>query len=671
MKFGLYFGLAKDGIRKNRRMYLPYIMTCIGMVMMYYIIMFLQYNPIISTIRGGRNAQTCLGLGGWIIALFSCIFLFYTNSFLIRRRKKEFGLYNILGMGRRHICYILFWESLIVAVLSLVLGLISGILFSKIAELGMVNLLKLTANYAFHVSGKAIFGVIFALLYLNNLRQIRFQSTLVLLGSEKTGEKPPKANWVFGILGVVILTIAYYMSVTIKNPLAALTLFFWVVLLVVIGTYLLMITGSVLLCRILQKNKGYYYKKSHFVSVSSLVYRMKRNGAGLASICILSTMVLIMISSTSCLYFGSEDSLKNHFPKEVLVSLYVEDAAQIGDRQRDEVLQFSEDFAKERNVTLENEYYFRAASLAGVFIDNRIETDVKEYSDNYFGELSNLVMVYFVPVSDLCSFSGKEFDLQKGEALLYSSNKKYQVDTFAISDKQTFQIKEILQEDYLESSDEKDVIDSVYLFVPDIKESLSPVLELVGYNGDRVLHYNMAVGFDPKLEREEKVPFFRAYEEAFYQEGFVFKNCNINSREANREDFFITYGGLFYLGIILSIVFILAAALIIYYKQISEGYEDQARFEIMQKVGMTKKEIRKSIDSQMLTVFFFPLLLAGAHVCFAFPVIKKMLALFGLFNSSLFVITSFISFLIFTILYVLVYRATSNAYFNIVSNATT
>ena len=332
MRVGFYPKLAWNGIRKNKRLYTPYILTCIGMIMMYYIIIFLSDSPLLNEIAGGETAQNMLGMGTWVIAVFACIFLFYTNSFLIRRRKKEFGLYNILGMGKRNIAVILLWETLIIAAISLTAGCAAGIAFSKLAELGLLNIIRGDVEYSLTVSwgsiGKVciIFPVIFVCIFLNSLRQIHTANPVELLHSENAGEKPPKGNWMLGILGIVLLGAAYYLAVTIREPLSALTWFFVAVIMVIIGTYLLFISGSVLFCRILQKNKSYYYKSTHFVSVSSLVYRMKRNGAGLASICILGTMVLVMHSSTACLYFGAEDSLRTRYPRNISVNFSWADA---------------------------------------------------------------------------------------------------------------------------------------------------------------------------------------------------------------------------------------------------------------------------------------------------------------------------------------------------------
>ncbi|MDO4487639.1 MAG: ABC transporter permease [Eubacteriales bacterium] len=673
MKRGLYFSLAGDGIRKNKRLYLPYILTCIGMVMMYYIILFLQLDPMISAVPFGGNAQLCLFLGGWIIAVFSCLFLFYTNSFLIRRRKQEFGLYNILGMGKKHVCRVLFYESLIVAVISIVSGLVVGTVFSKLAELGMIYILEQPVDFTFKLSIQAVgqtilvFIAIFILLYLNNIRQIYSQTTLSLLGSEKAGEKPPKANWIPGLAGAVILGWAYFIAVTIENPVAALVNFFFAVILVIIGTYLLMISGSVLFCRILQKNKNYYYKKNHFISVSSMAYRMKRNGAGLASICILSTMVLVMISSSSCLYFGLDDALKGHYPSSINLTLYAEGPEGVSDEKLNTLAVFNENFAASRGVRIKQKEMNRSASIAGFFADGVFETNQSDTNSRLMLDGSNIVMVHFMPVGDLNRASGKGFTLSDDEVLLFADNRGYEMEMLNVANVKSYKVKENLSEDYMGFSDSKDVVDSVYVFVNSLDTSLKGLEVLTNEGGSNELQYNISTGFDLDITPEEQIAFFNDYKKVYYDAGLGFASESITSREYFRGEFLVTFGGLFYLGIILSIVFILAATLIIYYKQVSEGYEDQSRFEIMQKVGMTGREIRQSINSQILTVFALPLLMAGIHVCFAFPVIKQMLALFGLHNVKLFVGTSVISFVIFAVLYVFVYRVTSNAYFNIVS----
>ena len=343
MKTLFYPRLAWMGIWKNKRLYIPYILASMGMVMMFYIVAFLYTSKVLQSVSGGDVMQQMLGLGLSVISVFSLLFLFYTNSFLNRRRKKEFGLYNILGMGKWNLARIMVWESLMSAVCSLAGGLIAGIVFSKFAELGMVNLLHGEVSFMLTLGAKAIletlkrFSVIFLLLLLYSLWQLRLASPMELLRSENAGERPPKANWLLALAGVVILGAAYYMAVTIKEPIDAMLWFFVAVIMVIIATYLLFIAGSVTICRILQKNKNYYYKTNHFVSVSSMVYRMKRNGAGLASICILCTMVLVMLSGTVCLYIGTEDSLRTRYPRNINLDATAGSIDLLENRKTDEI----------------------------------------------------------------------------------------------------------------------------------------------------------------------------------------------------------------------------------------------------------------------------------------------------------------------------------------------
>ena len=327
MKHNIYPKLAWTGIKKNKRLYLPYILTCIGMVMMFYIVSFLSVNEYLGSCKGGKEIQQMLFLGCGVIGVFATIFLFYTNSFLMRRRKKEFGLYNILGMGKWNIARVLLWEGVMIAVISLAAGLFGGIVFSKVGELCMVNILEAKAVFSMSIEKSSVvatiilFSIIFALILLNGLRQLHGANPIELLHSENTGEKPPRGNWLFAFCGTVLLGGAYYLAVTIENPLEAMIIFFIAVIMVIVATYLLFVSGSITICRGLQKNKKYYYKTNHFVSVSSMVYRMKRNGAGLASICILCTMVLVMVSSTVCLYIGKEESLSSRYPKDIDITV--------------------------------------------------------------------------------------------------------------------------------------------------------------------------------------------------------------------------------------------------------------------------------------------------------------------------------------------------------------
>ena len=541
----LYTRLAWDGIRKNKRLYLPYILTCVGAVTMYYMMRELRDSPLLESMKGGGSSRLVLGLGTWVIAVFSLLFLFYTYSFLIRRRQREFGLYHVLGLGKRHIALLCTLETLLTAAIALVVGLAAGVGLSFAVEQGLRSTMRTAVDFTFSINGGALlqtallYLAIFLLILLSTLVKVGRGSAMSLLRSENYGEKPPKANVFVAVLGAVLLAVAYVMAVSIQEPLQAMLLFFAAVILVILATYLLFIAGSVALCRALQKNRNYYYQPRHFVSVSSMAYRMKRNGAGLASICILATMVLVMLSSSACLYFGAEDSLNATSPTEFDVTVWVSDPATVPDLEK----------------TL-NE----AGAAYGV--DVWQQGTLEQWED------------------------GAEW----------------------------------------------------------------------------------SAAFDTGLSREQQLALSRAISSALNNPETTWGYSTAFRAEA-ADDFYGTYGSLFFIGIVLSVLFICAAVLIIYYKQLCEGYEDQPRFAIMQKVGMTAADIRRSVNSQLLTVFFLPLAGAALHMAFAFPMIRRMLLLFRLTNTGLFVTTALISFAVLAVVYTLVYKATSNAYYRIVKGS--
>ncbi len=677
MKAGLYPKLALEGILKNKRTYFPYVLTCVGMVAMYYIIGFLRYSYAVANLPGSETVSLILSFGSWVIAFFSLILLFYTNSFLIRCRKKEFGLYNILGMGKASIGKILFFETLIVAVFSLLAGLGIGIALSKLAELGLLNIMHGSVNYAFTLSPKVlkmtalIFGVIFFLLFLSSIWQIRFTGAIALLRSRDMGEKPPKANWIFGVLGALILAVAYFLAVTIRDPLTALALFFAAVLMVIVATYLLFISGSVFFCRILQKNKKYYYKTNHFISVSSMVFRMKRNGAGLASVCILSTMVLVMLSSTSSLYFGSESVIHSRYPRDINMESHMVSTEALSDENihalYDEILSV----VKKHNVTPKNFYHYRSVLIAGLIEGNRVETDVSKLNNFDTDTLSNICQFYFIPLSDYNRIMGTNETLADGEAMIYAFRRAYREDTLCFNDGQSFKIKKQLDK-FIKDTDPEALTASITVIVPDLAKSVKELDTLADYNGDKMTEAVWTFEFDTGVQPEQQVQLYKELRETLrtseMYEKYHMTSLQCESLELERNSFYSLYGGLFYLGITLSIVFVFAAVLIIYYKQISEGYEDQARFDIMKKVGLTRREIKKSINSQLLTVFFLPLVFSACHLLFAFPIIRKLLTLFGLDNVGVFATATVVSFAIFALFYTAVYRITSNAYYHIVSD---
>lgn len=442
---------------------------------------------------------------------------------------------------------------------------------------------------------------------------------------------------------------------------------------VVVGTYLVMVAGSVLFCRILQKRKGYYYKPNHFVSVSSMVYRMKRNGAGLASVCILATMVLVMISSTTCLYFGCEDSLYSRYPKEINMDYRFLSAKDMSDENisalRSDILKVTEKY----DIKSDEIFDYRTAFIAGLLEGNEVECDSSHmiYSNADINSYSNVYQFYFVPLDDYNRMMNTSETLKDDEALLYVYRDDYNEDTISFNRAGSFKIKKHIDK-FTDTADAAlSMIPSMFLVVPDIEKTVENFQNIAYDDGSMMMNLRWQYNFDTGLDKEKQIELYNELE-SFYQNNDssgIFKIQYIESRAENKDDFYATFGGLLYLGIILSIVFIFAAVLIIYYKQISEGYEDQARFEIMQKVGMTKREIRKSINSQLLTVFFLPLIGAGLHLAFAFPIIQKLLMMFNLFNVTLFAVTTIISFIVFALLYTLVYKITSNAYYNIVSGA--
>ena len=674
MKRGFYPRLAWSGMRKNSKLYLPYTLACIGMTAMFYILMHLADSPALKLIPSSASVTATLSLGSFVMGVFSLLFLFYTNSFLVRRRFKEFGLYNVLGMNKGNISRVLAWEALINALISLAGGLFLGIALSKLAELGLVNIMGGDTDLDLRISVKALeftvmfFCGIFLLIYLNSLIKIRRSSASELVKSENFGEKPPRANWLFGLAGIVILAAAYYIAVSIKTPLTALSLFFIAVIMVIVATYLIFIAGSVWICRLLQKNKRYYYKKNHFVSVSSMVYRMKRNGAGLASICILATMVLVMISSTTCLYFGAEDALRDRYPRDISIS-----ASYSGlDSMTDENISAlrGEISAAVGGAETENILDYRCASLVGSLENGILDLSEASIYSTAMTTYDYVAEVYIVPLADYNAIAGTNESLGSDEAMIYAYRMDYTDKTFAVDELVSFRVKKVLDSfPIADGSAMASIAPTVFVIVPDFADTVAKLGGAVSSSGDEPASLSWNYAFDTPVSDEEETAMCERIGERLSEcsESGGYLYYSRESLAANRADFYGMFGGLFFLGIMLSIAFICAAVLIIYYKQISEGYEDRRRFEIMQNVGMTKKEIRSSINSQLLTVFFLPLIFAGLHLGFAFPFIHKLLMLFNLSNLPLLIGTTAISFGVFALLYAVVFRVTSNAYYNIVS----
>ena len=675
MKRSFYPRLAIDGMRKNRRMYGPYLAMGMLMAAICYILSALSRSDALRTLPGGDNLCMIMALGNVVLLIFSVIFLFYTNSFLIRRRRREFGLYNVLGMSKRNLARILTWETLLTAAISITGGLFFGVLLSKLIELAIVKMMDGTATLAFPFDPAALLGtaggfaVIYALLWLVSVVRVGRSTAVALLRSEAAGEKPPRANWFLSLLGLILLGAAYYLAVSIKNPLDAITWFFVAVVLVIFATYLLMITTSVLLCRVLQKDKRYYYRANHFVSVSSMTYRMKRNGAGLASICILATMVLVMISSTASLYFGKEDSLRTQYPREVNVQLRLSSLSQMEDHNLDLFRTAAEQAVEDCGGEMQDVMDYRYINTTGYPMEDGIEMDWREYDHDSL-IYSKLRDYFFVTEADYETQTGEQLDIPEGAVAL----RTYDCDDAPLELKirrgGTLRVAESRKGSDQLGLAQNSNIARVVVVVPDMQEILdvfpASIQDIKDSNSFRWVY-----GFDTGLDADGQ----RAVSEAVSEhinaldlgEGQGYDWYSLVLRETNRADFYGNYAGMFALGILLSIVFILAAVLIIYYKQLTEGYEDQARFAIMQNVGMTRREIRRSINSQLLTVFYLPLLFAGLHLAFAFPMIRRLLMLFALYNVGLFAAVTAISFAVFAALYAVVYRQTAGAYYAIVS----
>lgn len=673
MKKGIYSRLALTGIRKNKKLYIPYILTCVGMVMMFYIISFLANSDLMINYPGGETIKAILGLGVYVIGFFALIFLFYTNSFLVRRRKKEFGLYNILGMGKRNIARVMLWETLFIGVFSIVIGMALGIVFSKLAELLMINITNMDVNFGLKIDFTSLyytavlFAVIFFLILLNSLRQVHLSNPIALLHSENAGEKPPKANWVVAILGLVVLACAYYMAVTIKDPVTTLAAFFFAVIMVILATYLIFISGSVAFCKLLQKKKNYYYKTNHFVSVSSMSYRMKRNGAGLASICILCTMVLVMISSTACLYMGKEESLRERYPRNINVTISAESYEELISQDAESISDMCFETAENMGYSPENALDYSTLAFVSYIRNGEIVFDDGENGFDY--ATGDLWQIFMVPLEDYNRITGSNETLEYNEVLISTSkDMNYGYDTVSIKGQEPLNIKKTVTNFENNGVDTMQIIPALYIFVPDLGVQLERISQT---NAEALETISRFIGFDLNASDTEQVQVYDAISENLRNSEIENPDSSlvvsVESAANEKQSFYGLFGGLFFLGIILGIVFIFAAVLIMYYKQVSEGYEDQSRFEIMQKVGMTKKEIKKSINSQMLTVFFMPLIAAGVHLAFAFPMIYKMLILFGLVNQSFLIMVTVGCFLLFALLYMLVYKITSRAYYSIVS----
>ena len=649
MRF-FYPRLACLSIQKNKQYYFPYILAGILMCSMTYIMNFLNVSTIVSSMEGGASMQTMFGLGMIIVSVFSAFFLFYANSFLVKIREKELGLYAILGMNRGNIIRLVLIESMIVMCSVIVGGLLLGVALSKLVELVLFSLCHAEVSTGFYFNFDLIVNVavwfvgIYAILFIYSAIRIKAKSALHLMHSTSYGEKAPKANMVFALIGVVILAVAYYMAVTIESPLKALQIFFIAVLLVIVATYILFTVGSVALCKVLEKNKNYYYRPNHFVSVGTMRFRMKRNGAGLASICILITMVMVVASVSFSAYTGIQDSVDRGYPKDVVMQVGTyKDVEQLRD--------LFQQFVQENNAHM-------------------VDGNYVHYKDILFGSFtkkgyasSNTFTMDRFTVIDLDTFNqltNQNESLHDDECLLVSkSNVDYQ--TFQLDQNQPLKVKEIVKESLI--PDANTVTDTSATLV--VKEMNALTYQ---EGTEDILSYLANVEDGYTIDKEalsQKIGFLLKNSEIANTLDFSYM-YSVDTKQATLEAYYTLFGGIIVLGGLLSIVFLASAVLIIYYKQIVEGLEDAERFRVLRKVGMEDAQIKKTINAQILLVFFMPLALAGLHLICAYPMISKLMVLFTITDMTLIKIVTCITFVMIGVFYGIVYKLTSHTYYKII-----
>lgn len=667
----LYFKLAKTNLSNNKPFYIPYIISSIITVAMLYMMSFLSDNKGLNKIMGADSLATIFRLGVGIIVIFSYIFLFYTNSFIIKRRKKEIGVYNILGMEKRHLSKVLFVETIYSAIISLVCGIIVGIAFSKFILMVLYGIIGIHKTVEFFVNIHGIilcvvsFGILFLLTFLYNFMQIKLANPIELLRGTNVGEREPKTKIFMTIVGVVCLAIAYYIAITTENPLNVLTLFFVAVLLVIIGTFALFTAGSIALLKLLRNNKKFYYNKRHFMAVSGMLYRMKQNAAGLASICILSTMVLVVISTTVSMYVGIQDELMARYPNDVCVTVYynsvIDKSSEIEKAIFDEI-----DSAEVKNK--------KAFSYLSVFVGQKgdgFTTDKEHLS------YQNSYLFYILSKDDFIkidnNFKDKIGNISKGEAVVVL-NKKY--------DKKDIKIfgKNYKVNKSFEHTEDNDLyvistLNGLGYIILDNDESVQELYDVQEKMlGKGANYYTNKIRFDFKSgNKKQKAAAYKKIDNAVKKYFKENKNDKkeissywVESRQENEQNFYLLYGGLFFLGIFLGTMFLIVTVMIIFYKQITEGYDDRERYQILEKVGMSSREVKDTIKSQIRRVFVLPIFAAAVHVTAAFPMVNRILKMLNLNNEKLFAGCLAATIIAFAVIYYLVFKVTSRAYYKIV-----
>lgn len=637
----LYFTLAKDNILKNKRIYFPYIFSITFLVAVFYIINSLSYNESFFNTIGGQTIVQFLTFGSYVIMIFSFVFVFYSNSFMIKSRRKELGLYNILGLEKRHVILVVFIEFIYISIFSLIIGLCLGVFLEKLAFLVLLSMLDADVPLGFDLSLKSLaltailyFGLLF-LAFIYNAFSIRHYTAVNLLKSENVGEKEPKARMLLALVGFILLGFGYGIAISVKEPLSAITLFFVAVILVIIGTYMLFVVGVTAILKLLKNNKPYYYKTTHFISVSMLLYRMKKNAVGLANICILSTMVLVMISSTSALWFYTRDIVNNLQPNDVNITInnVLLEEVETADMIVDQYL-----------------------SKADYFAYNEMEQPV-EYIDSENIAISEYMaqsyLAHFITLDTYNYFTGQNINLNDNEIIITNE--------LGLNFSENINL---LGNNYDVVKNDNEYVEGLHLS-PSISEGEIQVV----VKDDEVLNSIFGT-FDRYYGINEYDGDVEVFDNIVNEFIATLSDSSIISMSTKAElnDLMVSlYAGLFFLGIFLSIVFIMAMILIIYYKQIQEGSEDQKRFEIMKKVGLTNDDIKKTIKSQVWIVFFLPLIVAIVHMLFAYNILNELLTLASMIGNFHYLPTFVISIAIFIIFYAIIYKVTSKIYYRLVT----
>ena len=655
-----YSKFALNNLVKNKRFILPYILSTIFTIASFYILTSLSLGKNLDKLPQGISAtKQVLGFGVIVIAIFSAIFLFYTYSFLIKRRVREFGLYSVLGMTKKQIAHILILETIFIAVITLVFGLAFGLLFDKLMLLVLLKLFTAGVSFGFVITPIAVFltillfGGIFFLLLIYTVIKISRLKIVALLKEENNGEREPKARFILAILGLGLTGYGYYLAQTIQNPIKAITMFFIAVLAVIFGTYLIFMAVSITVLKLMKNNKTFYYKPKNFISVSGLLYRMKRNAVGLANICILSTMVLVTMGTTSALYAGSEEAYNTRFPRDIIVNGYRSTEGKLAEIEKN-VKKATQDAGVEAKDLVSYNMLNVIGRLNGTEIS---------YETGTVGSLDKLRTVVVIELKDYNKVSKEQKTLNNGETLLFIDKKgKYEANEIAVQGV-NLKIKEKLTEfPGALGTAAANIMDTYYVVVKDkdtVKEIESALKKKLNISDDEGGIFNY-VGFNisDKTKEAKVIENFKQLE----KEG----NINIEGKAENETNFKGFYASFLFIGMFISMIFVVSQVVIMYYKQISEGYEDKGKFGIMRKVGLTDRQIKQSIRSQVLMIFFAPLAIATLHTVVAYPFIEKILKLFLATNNNVFLIALAVTIAVFGVFYLIVYLITSRIYYRII-----